>query len=305
MFYQRLQLFLSRPEVRQNPLKALWKRLLWRLKWLISNRPYVVPLGDKLKITIPQSGAGALIYYKGLSEPEIADFVMSFLEPGMVFFDIGAHIGEYALLGADAVGELGEVHAFEPQPSLFPLMQENVKINCFKNVVLNQMAVNDKAGEVEFEIFGESSVSSIRKQVAHNENTKIVKVAATSLDEYWSQTERKIDLIKVDVEGAEKFVFQGAEKLLNLPTAMAPTWIFEYSLTSYAGFNYHPQELLNLLQRHGFQIFEISGTRQIREFDPTHTTSGFINLIATKDKNYLLSCFKNTNETAIRDSVAV
>ena len=55
----------------------------------------------------PKGGAGALIYYQGYSEPETARFLTAFLKPGMTFWDVGAHIGEYSLLAARCVGGAG------------------------------------------------------------------------------------------------------------------------------------------------------------------------------------------------------
>jgi len=63
-------------------------------------------MSQGLRIRVPHGGAGALIYYQGFSEPQTARFVMRFLRPGMTFIDIGAHVGEYTLLAAQAVGAI-------------------------------------------------------------------------------------------------------------------------------------------------------------------------------------------------------
>jgi FkbM family methyltransferase len=287
LFYQ-LKRFLSRSDVQQNPLKALFKRFSWRLRWLITDRPYIIPFVNNLKISIPKSGSGACIYYRGLSEPETADFILRFLRPGMVLIDVGAHLGEYTLLAAQAVESTGEVHAFEPQVNLFAILSQNVQMNDFNNVILNRSAVSDRPGEIEFEVNDEPSVSSIRKHDAPSKHVKVVKVSCTSLDTYWSNQERKIDLIKVDVEGAEKFVFEGAKQLLGLSPDEAPTWIFEYSLTGYAGFDYHPSELVELLSNYGYEVWRYSSAGKLSNFDPK-SSSELVNLIATKNKSYLQS----------------
>ena len=295
MFYKRIQRFLNRPDFQQNPLKAFLKRVLWRLRWLITNQTFIIPFAQNLKIRIPQSGSGSLIYYQGFSEPETADFMFRFLQPGMVLVDVGAHIGEYTLLAASTVKESGEVHAFEPQSKLFPLLNENVQLNNFNHVTLNRVAVSDRIGKIEFEVFDEPSVSSIRKQVATTEkkNAELVSVPSISLDEYWQDQNRKIDLIKIDVEGAEKLVFEGAKQLLELPPSEAPTWVFEYAPKSYALFNYQAQELLDLLRSFGYQIYQYFGNGNIVDFSDTNSRSGIINLIATKNKKCLLSSLQS------------
>jgi hypothetical protein len=95
-------------------------------------------------------------------------------------------------------------------------------------------------------------------------------------------------LIKVDVEGAEIFVFQGAEKLLNLPSDRAPIWFFEYIPANYAAFGYMASELLDLLKEKGYGIWQYCGSGKIDEFNSSDK-SVMLNLIAAKDKNYLLS----------------
>jgi FkbM family methyltransferase len=291
MLYKQLKWFLSRPDVKRNPLKASFKRLFWRLHWLITSQPFIVPLGDKLKISIPKTGSGASIYYFGFSEPETADFILRFLQPGMVMLDVGAHIGEYTLLAAQAVGSSGQVHAFEPQSHIFPILSQNVELNGFSNVKLNCSAVSDRIGEVEFEILDEPAMSSIRKQGNLKVNSTFVKVACTSLDAYCSSLSTnkhtKVDLIKVDVEGAEKFVFQGAKALLTLPAKEAPTWIFEYAPHSYADFNYEPRELIDFLYHHGYEVWQYCGANQIQVFDPNSELPEIVNLIASKNKIYL------------------
>lgn len=291
MLYKRIKRFSNRPDFQQNPLKASLKRVLWRLRWLITEQTYVIPFAEDLKIGIPQSGSGSLIYYQGFSEPETADFMFRFLQPGMVLVDIGAHIGEYTLLAASTVKQSGEVHAFEPQSKMFPLLKENVHLNNFNHVILNRVAVSDRVGEIEFEVFNEPSVSSIRKQVAtiEKKDVELVSVPTVSLDEYWQDRERKLDLIKVDVEGAEKLVFEGAQRLLELPPSEAPTWIFEYAPKSYALFNYQAQDLLDLLQSCGYQICQYLGNGNIVDFSTNNPRSGIINLVATKTKKRLLS----------------
>lgn len=195
--FQRL---LSRPDFQRHPLKAIMKRLWWRLRWKVSDQPYVIPFAETLKIVIPKTGSGAAIYYQGFSEPETADFFLQFLKPGMVMFDIGAHIGEYTLLAAKMVGASGQIYAFEPQSHLFPILRQSVEMNGCTQVVLNCTAVSDYVGTIEFQVLAEPTLSSIRKPIVSAPAAKIVSVPCTSLDAYWLNQQRKIDLIKVDVE---------------------------------------------------------------------------------------------------------
>lgn len=283
MLLKRINNFINRPDVQQNVFTAIVKRLTWRLHWAISKRPYVVDFAKTLKISLPQSGSASLIYYQGLSEYETADFVERVLKPGMTFLDIGAHIGEYTLLAAQLVGSEGKVYAFEPQPSLFPILAKNVKQNGLEHVELNQTAVSNSEGKIEFAVASESSVSSIRNNASDESKYKLIHVKSVSLDNFWSKHTGRIDLIKIDVEGAEKLVFEGAKRLMNLDSSQSPIWLFEYAPTAYTKFDYQAKDLLELLQTYGYKIYRYLESGKFRNFSPEQDCKGIINLVAAKD----------------------
>ncbi|RMF24139.1 MAG: FkbM family methyltransferase [Cyanobacteria bacterium J083] len=293
MFYQRLKRFWQSPTVQQNLLKALLKRLWWRIRWRIKHKPLLLSLGENLKITIPKTGSGAAIFYQGFSEPETADFLLHFLKPGMVFVDVGAHIGEYTLLAAQTVSFAGEVHSFEPLPTIYPILQQNIALNSLTNVVLHQIAVSDYDGEIEFEVSSEPATSSIRKLATSTDKRQFITVNSLKLDTYWSDQSRKIDLIKVDVEGAEKLVFHGSGQLLTLPITEAPTCIFEYAPANYARFGYAPQDILTLFKERGYEVYQYLGAGKIKSLNPSDPLPDIVNAIATKDLNHLLTHLKS------------
>lgn len=268
----------------QNPAKAVWRRLVWRARWQVMRQPWLLSLSEDLKIAVPKSGSGALMYYQDFSEPDTADFLLRFLKPGMVFLDVGAHVGEYTLLAAQAVGPTGEVHAFEPNPEIFQLLSNNVQLNNLSNVVCNSCAVSDLAEEREFEVCKEPSVSSLKTQAGHGRKDKIlesIRVPSIRLNTYWFRYNKRIDLVKIDVEGAEMLVFLGAEKLLNLPEGQAPIWIFEYGLDNYTAFGYRPADLFGLLQGYDYGIWYYT-TDQLLPVSPDTIPPGTVNLIAAK-----------------------
>ncbi|MBW1975522.1 MAG: FkbM family methyltransferase [Deltaproteobacteria bacterium] len=291
---RKLNRLLQRPDFRMNPLLALWRRFFWRFRWNVTQRPWIIPFWRSLRICLAKSGAGALIYYQGFSEPETADFILRFLKPGMVFVDIGAHIGEYTLLGAHEVGLKGEVHAFEPHPSIFQILKQNIEFNGLTNVVLNNCAVCESEREREFELCAEASVSSLKRNSVHSGvETTIIRTQSIRMDTYWEGRNKKIDLVKIDVEGAEMLVFLGAEKLLNLARGEAPVWIFECSADNYTRFGYRPPDLFGLLQRYGYGIWRLSYTRQqLVEATPDFFPSATMNLIAAKRETGLRSVLR-------------
>ncbi len=220
----------------------------------------MLALGEDLKIQVPRCGAGALIYYQGYSEPETARFMLRFLRPGMVFFDVGAHIGEYTLLASRRVGPSGEVHAFEPQPSTFALLGNNVEVNDLRNARLNPCVLSDRDGEVDFAVRSEPSLSSILRKVEAPLDEDVLgrmKVPSRTLDSYCLECRRWPDLVKIDVEGAELLVLRGAEALLAAPPGRAPCLVFEYDEHNYSRFGYEFRDIVNVLGRAGYRIFRL------------------------------------------------
>ena len=207
-----------------SPVRALARRLFWRLRWMSSDRPWRLKLGPDLHLLTPKCGAGALIYYLGYSEPETAHFVRQFLKPGMVFWDVGAHLGEYSLLASRLVGPSGHVEAFEPQSDTFAWLTANISANHLANIAPHESAVADTTEPRRFTVVKEPSLSHLT--VGESKGTP---VSTTTLDCLMRKSGRTPHMVKVDVEGAEMLVLRGAKDLLALPSAEAPVWLMEYS----------------------------------------------------------------------------
>lgn len=282
----RLRALYRRRDFRQSPPKALFRRLCWRLRWRLTKEPWLLALGEDLKIQVPCCGAGALIYYQGYSEPETARFMLSFLRPGMVFFDVGAHIGEYTLLASRRVGPSGQVHAFEPQPDTFGLLQSNAKVNALRNVRLNACAVSDREGQAEFGVRPEPSLSSILRKVGASEADDLlcsITVASRTLDSYCRECGCWPDLVKIDVEGAELLVLQGAQDLLAAPPGRAPYLVFEYGPENYPHFGYGFADIMSVLGQAGYRMFRLDprGRPQLNEGQAS-LPEGVRNIMASK-----------------------
>ncbi len=151
----------ARPDFQQNATRALARRLYYRMRWAATEKPWRLKLGEDLEVLAPKGGAGALIYYMGYSEPETAAFVRNFLKPGMVFWDVGAHIGEYSLLAARQVGPEGKVEAIEPQPAIRHFLKTNVELNGFQNIRVHGYAASAQRGEATLVLSEEPSMAHL------------------------------------------------------------------------------------------------------------------------------------------------
>jgi len=208
----------------------------------------VLPKGERVWVQVKRGlGRGLWLkadpyrelgYLRGVPEAEVQEMMQQYLRPGGCFFDVGSHIGFYALIGARLVGEYGHVVAFEPEPDNFTLLEENVRRNGFSQVVTLPVAVWRESGRVPFRR-GESGgprSSTRRGAVLSGERCgdqgQNLEVEAFALDDY-TQRGRAPDFIKVDVEGGEKSVIDGARRLLE---EVKPAFLVEVHHESAAEF---------------------------------------------------------------------
>jgi len=233
--------------------------MLWRLRWMVRSQPWRVMTAAGFPLWIPKSGSGALILYQGCSEPETARFLARVLRPGMVFVDVGAHFGEYTVLAARLVGARGSVHAFEPQPDTFALLERNVAANCAGQVTLNRCAVADREGEALFWERTEPASSSLAGRGEPDPQVRRrYPVPLRTLDGYCDRLGFRPDLIKADVEGAERLVLLGARRLCSLPPERAPLWLLEYSPSACARLGEQAERIEQTLADFGYACFGLT-----------------------------------------------
>jgi len=144
---------------------------------------------------------------------------------GMTVVDIGANIGCYSLIAAKLVGKNGIVYAFEPEPRNYELLCKNIRINGFSNVIPIKKAASYKSGMSKLYYEKERIVnpSLLKENVlaasGHNilEKGGFIEEETISLDEFFRKVvgNSKIDVIKVDTEGAEGLMVDGAERILR------------------------------------------------------------------------------------------
>jgi len=139
-----------------------------------------------------------------------------------VFIDVGANIGKYTVKISNSVKKKGEVIAFEPEKDNFNMLKRNVKLNCATNVVLIKKALSNKKGKLKlFLAKGNLGHHSLVEKVGE----KYEEVDVDTLDSIIKELKiKRVDLIKIDVEGAESLVLEGARETLK---KFHPKIIFE------------------------------------------------------------------------------
>jgi len=182
--------------------------LLW--EWYrVKGKPVSMPFfGFRIKAR-PSDGMGRLIWYFRDRADTLFSFMKNYLRPGMTFVDVGANIGSHTIYGSHLVGGHGKVVSFEADPSTFALLKANTNLNHLANVLLLNHCVSDKQGTVSFNIHPDSA----RNSLIRNGSSQVC-LSASTLDGLLPAGLR-IDLLKIDVEGAESLVLEGAKRIFE------------------------------------------------------------------------------------------
>jgi FkbM family methyltransferase len=211
------------------------------------------------------------VYFMGTFEPVESYLFMRLLRPGMVVVDAGANLGQYTMLAATAVGPAGSVHSFEPVPAVFASLQSHVSANRLTNVQMNQVALWHEEGTVRLGLPPESADNAGSWTIGSTHGpTACVDAQAIRLDTYVSNKDvPRVDLIKMDIQGAEPFALAGARKVL---AQWHPTLMMEVHRPSLLALGSSPEALWEMLREFGYQAWRIRPS--LRNSGPMNNLDG-------------------------------
>jgi len=199
-----------------------------------------------------RSSIGRGLFMTGQFDTAVFDPLRRALQPGGVFLDVGANVGYYTMLALDLVGDRGSVHAFEMDPRPLRCLRRTVAREGLPNVFINEVAVGAKDGVAHFR----AEMDSGHSNVETSGQGKAVRMI--SLDSWrTAQGVRKIQGIKIDIEGGELWALQGAEKLLR---EERPLLVCEVCEELAARSGYQRDDLLNFLRGLGYEVEPLAET---------------------------------------------
>lgn len=209
---------------------------------------------DDLAIDLDRASyISSAIYWGGYHSLPTVRFLRNFLQPEMTFADIGANIGEITLVAAKRL-TLGKVLAFEPMPAIFALLSRNVALNNFACVTLHNIGLYDRDAERPLyskrdHTHGTTNhgVSSLFSTRADRQECSVPLLRFDDVAEA-SGLER-LDIIKIDVEGAEMMVLRGAAASIR---RFRPVMIVEISATNFQRAGYSAAEFFQYLHSIGY-----------------------------------------------------
>jgi len=235
----------------------LKRNLLFPLRNVVlRDRPISLSAGDESFLLAPRGNVPSEVWAGHFSEKHELNFVLGALRPGMTFLDIGANVGLFSIPAARKVRH-GDVFAFEPTDSVYKVLRQNIGLNKLTNLQSFQLAIGDRVGEavLQINVSGKDGLNTIGKPT--HPDSEIVDqqtVPITTVDTFVHQNSiSHVDVMKIDVEGAELPVLRGAVNLLTKPDA--PLILFESGCLTTAGFGYHPVESTWFLENRGYRLF--------------------------------------------------
>lgn len=205
--------------------------------------------GSKMILNLNDIGISRELAIYGVHESNSTEEVKKIITPGMKILEVGANIGYYALLETRLAGPTGHLYAMEPSPFNFALLERNLKLNGLKNYDLYNTAAGADNGTAKFLLSGRSNLSTFieREDLTGEE----VDVSVITLDEFMK--DKKVDFIRMDVEGYEKEILKGAEK--TLMEGNRPKYFFiEIHSDLLHKKNSSAKEIFEFLQSHGYEI---------------------------------------------------
>lgn len=210
-----------------------------------------------VRLTAPEGDRAALplLSSNSFEELEISTFErLAAASRGI--FDVGANIGIYSCIGAGRILRGGSVTSFEPAPDNLVALRRNLELNGFSDVVrVIDSAAGAADGQLDLLLTEGNSFTHRASTSGIQETSTLLSVSAISLDSYLARSgNRDPDIVKVDVEGYEPFVLQGAEQLIK---RSLPTIFIEYLPDNIRNCEGDPEVLLQIIFGNYRNVFAI------------------------------------------------
>jgi FkbM family methyltransferase len=268
-----------------NVLGVRW--LLLRTGMLLNprDRPKVKQvqiMGIEL-LVLANEDVGRRIAFLKRYETRDAEFLVSTIRAGDICLDVGANTGYYTMLMGRAAAA-GEVHAFEPVGINWHLLGGGVALNRLENVVTNNVALGAKPGETEFSQAIDGAYSSLLA-VGRRPEHRQIKVIVDTIDAYSARCALpRIDVMKVDVEGAEALVIEGARRVLESDRRRPRVVMLELNSVNLAPYGSSIDQMVEKMAGFGYFPHIVDTTGRLSEYSAGHHDI-FQNVFFFSDRN--------------------
>lgn len=196
-----------------------------------------------------------LVTHKDFERSEI-ECLEQVIREDDVCVDVGANIGIYSLLMAKKARK-GRVISFEPIYLNRSILAVNTALNEITNVEVRECVLSDTVGETRFSVSEDAAFSSIRPTNRKKE-ASLLDVRSDTLDNFFAEEGQKVDVAKIDAEGAELLILRGGEKLLSTPGLRPRVALVELNAQNQAAYDYNPEEVIEFMRSFGYRDYSIT-----------------------------------------------
>jgi FkbM family methyltransferase len=209
----------------------------------------------------PNSHIERQVVNRGGSNTEIIGLIRAFVSEGGTIIDVGAHIGTYSI--PLAMISAGPVHAFEPNPAALLRLRSNLALNAISNITVHEVAVGSACETRELFACDSKDLglsSFVESAAVQNRRKTLIPVPVVTLDKEFPEgsSSCRVDLIKIDVQGFEADVLEGAEKLVGRDR---PVILFEHedkNFPSAENAAVAKKRLAGFFGVHNYQVFYVT-----------------------------------------------
>jgi FkbM family methyltransferase len=230
---------------------------LMMLSHKLASEPITVEVNtkDRGRMILDLDDEAQIPLYYNIYEWRDTSTLRSLAKQSRTIIDIGGNIGQMALFFSQYAAK---VYTFEPIPAIAQRLNQNIKLNHLENkIILSEVALSNAKGNIKFGMPPTKNRGTGSTILTEGNKKNIIEVDTITLDEFIEQNSiSDIDLIKMDIEGAELFALQGMTKLLS--SEKKPILILEMTISMMTIAGYSPKDLLDFLKIYGYGCYEFS-----------------------------------------------
>jgi len=215
-------------------------------------------VGDTLKVDVAGTSIQCWVqsefeFCRALALADDAHILKALIRssgPGAIYWDVGANLGHYAAILAQAVGADGRVYAFEPEPRVRERLAENLSLNHLENVTIVPVGLSDHAGTATFYV-ADDRVAGTHSLVAQDPDGALTTIELVTGDEFVRAGNPCPNVVKIDIEGAELSAIHGMAETLRNPTLTTVVCEVHFAILKNSGQGEAPTEIKRLLHEAG------------------------------------------------------
>lgn len=196
------------------------------------------------------------LWSRKLPEENILLTFRQFCKDSLIVFDLGAHWGLYALVASREIRPEGKVIALEPSSQNYRILLKNIQINGSRNIFPLQAAVGREAGEEKLYLGEDLNLGSFYLAGRGKNLSPRYEVVKVEKFDTLARGYERIDVLKVDIEGAEGLFLEGAKK--SLKEGKVKSIFLELHPAQLIKFGYQHKQILEQLKFYNFRLYHLN-----------------------------------------------